>query len=156
MLSSCEFFKNNKLSLSKEKNKTQKSQTINEKQTTNPNDNNKTLIKANHKNKEANTNDKDKSDEYREEKYLAPKNYKNLQTPNINKEELLKFVYDLTSQNLTASSFKYAFRNLKNNQKEKEEYLLVNIYKFIIFLFSVFLNQILFRKSIRITCRIYS
>ncbi len=52
-------------------------------------------------------------------------NDKNIQTANINKEELLKFVYDISSQNLTASSIKYALRNLKNDQKEKEEYLLV-------------------------------
>ncbi len=52
-------------------------------------------------------------------------NNKNIQTANINKEELLKFVYDISSQNLTASSIKYALRNLKNDQKEKEEYLLV-------------------------------
>jgi len=52
-------------------------------------------------------------------------NNKNIQTATINKEELLKFVYDISFQNLTASSFKYAMRNLKHDQKEKEEYILV-------------------------------
>ena len=64
-------------------------------------------------------------------------NYKNIQTANINKEELLKFVYDISSQNLTASSFKYALRNLKDDQKEKEEYFLVK--KFIKIFFEIFI-----------------
>ena len=52
--------------------------------------------------------------------------YKNINfSDKIKKEDLIKFVYDLTSENLTASSFKYAMRNLKNNQSEKEIYLLV-------------------------------
>ena len=59
-----------------------------------------------------------------------PNNVKNIQTANINKEELLKFVYDISFQNLTASSFKYALRNLKNDQKEKEEYILVKDIKY--------------------------
>lgn len=57
-------------------------------------------------------------------------NFKNIQTANINKEELLKFVYDISTQNLTASSFKYALRNLKDDQKEKEEYILVIKFKY--------------------------
>jgi hypothetical protein len=66
-------------------------------------------------------------------------NFKNIQTANINKEELLKFVYDISSQNLTASSFKYALRNLKNDQIEKEEYFLVKkfIKYFLRFLFLI-------------------
>jgi len=56
-----------------------------------------------------------------------PNNVKNIQTANINKEELLKFVYDISTQNLTASSLKYALRNLKDDQREKEEYILVII-----------------------------
>lgn len=43
----------------------------------------------------------------------------------VKKEELVDFIYDITTQNLTASSFKFAFRNLKNNDDEKEAYLLV-------------------------------
>jgi hypothetical protein len=31
----------------------------------------------------------------------------------------------MSSENLNASTFKYAMRNLNNNQKEKEDYLLV-------------------------------
>ena len=43
----------------------------------------------------------------------------------VKKEELVDFIYDITTQNLTASSFKFAFRNFKNNDDEKEAYLLV-------------------------------
>ena len=43
----------------------------------------------------------------------------------VKKEELIDFIYDITTQNLTASSFKFAFRNFKNNNDEKEVYLLV-------------------------------
>jgi len=43
----------------------------------------------------------------------------------VKKEELVEFIYDITTQNLTASSFKFAFRNFKNNDDEKEAYLLV-------------------------------
>lgn len=42
----------------------------------------------------------------------------------IKSEDIVKFVYDITRENLTSSSFKYAFRNFKDNSKEKEEYLL--------------------------------
>ncbi len=62
-------------------------------------------------------------------------NKRPLQTPKIKKEELLKFVYDMSSENLNASTFKYAMRNLNNDQKEKEDYLLVNI-KIIIIIFN--------------------
>jgi tetratricopeptide (TPR) repeat protein len=44
--------------------------------------------------------------------------------PTIKSEDMVKFVYDITSEKLSASSFKYAFRNFKNNEKEKQEYLL--------------------------------
>jgi tetratricopeptide (TPR) repeat protein len=44
--------------------------------------------------------------------------------PTIKSEEMVKFVYDITTENLSASSFKYAFRNFKNNEKEKQDYLL--------------------------------
>lgn len=44
--------------------------------------------------------------------------------PTLKTEEMVKFVYDITTENLSASSFKYAFRNFKNNEKEKQEYLL--------------------------------
>jgi hypothetical protein len=57
-----------------------------------------------------------------------PTEKKIVNNPIIKKDELLKFVYDLSSQNLNASSFKYAMRNLKNDQFEKEEYLLVYIF----------------------------
>ncbi len=42
----------------------------------------------------------------------------------ISCEEIKKFVYDMTKENLTASSFKFAFRNFGENWQEKEEFLL--------------------------------
>lgn len=42
----------------------------------------------------------------------------------LSSEEIKKFVYDLTKENLTSSSFKFAFRNFDDNVKEKEEFLL--------------------------------
>lgn len=42
----------------------------------------------------------------------------------LSNEEIRKFVYDLTKENLTSSSFKLAFRNFDDNLKEKEEFLL--------------------------------
>jgi tetratricopeptide (TPR) repeat protein len=42
----------------------------------------------------------------------------------IKDEEIVKFVYDITKENLTSSSFKYGLRNLKS-LSEKEEYLSV-------------------------------
>jgi tetratricopeptide (TPR) repeat protein len=42
----------------------------------------------------------------------------------IKDEEILKFVYDITKEKITSSSFKYALRNLKS-LPEKEEYLSV-------------------------------
>ena len=43
----------------------------------------------------------------------------------LSSEEIRKFVYDLTKENLTSSSFKLAFRNFEGNLKEKEEFLLL-------------------------------
>lgn len=40
-------------------------------------------------------------------------------------EEITKFVYDMSRENLTSSTFKYALRNFKDNAKEKDDYLLV-------------------------------
>ena len=68
---------------------------------------------------------KEKSKEIPKEKENTILNKRPIQTPTIKKEELLKFVYDMSSEKLTASSFKYAMRNLSNDQKEKEDYLLV-------------------------------
>jgi tetratricopeptide (TPR) repeat protein len=42
----------------------------------------------------------------------------------IKDEDIVKFVYDITKENLTSSSFKYGLRNLKS-LLEKEEYLSV-------------------------------
>lgn len=42
----------------------------------------------------------------------------------LKKEEISKFVYDITTQNLTASSFKYAFRNFGSDITAKKDYLL--------------------------------
>jgi tetratricopeptide (TPR) repeat protein len=44
----------------------------------------------------------------------------------LKEEEIIKFVYDITKENLTSSSFKYGLRNLKSIT-EKEEYLSVTI-----------------------------
>jgi tetratricopeptide (TPR) repeat protein len=46
--------------------------------------------------------------------------------PTISHEEIIKFVYDFTKENLTASSFKYALRNFKN-VSEKTEFLKVAV-----------------------------
>jgi hypothetical protein len=45
--------------------------------------------------------------------------------PTLKPEEISKFIYDLTKENLTSSTFRYAFRNFGNNVKEKCEYLKV-------------------------------
>jgi tetratricopeptide (TPR) repeat protein len=45
--------------------------------------------------------------------------------PKISNEEITKFIYDYTKENLTASSFKFALRNFKSSQ-EKIEFLKVN------------------------------
>jgi len=42
----------------------------------------------------------------------------------ISSDEIKKFVYDMTKENLTASSFKFAFRNFGDNWQEKEQFLL--------------------------------
>jgi hypothetical protein len=42
----------------------------------------------------------------------------------LSNEEIRKFVYDFTKENLTSSSFKFAFRNFEDDLKEKEEFLL--------------------------------
>jgi len=44
--------------------------------------------------------------------------------PIIKKEEIKQFIYDTTMNNINASSFKYAFRNLGNDIPAKKDYLL--------------------------------
>lgn len=41
----------------------------------------------------------------------------------IKNEEIVKFVYDITKENITSSNFKFALRNLKDNKNEKIEFL---------------------------------
>ena len=42
----------------------------------------------------------------------------------LKKDDISKFVYDITTEKLTASSFKYAFRNFGSDLDAKKEYLL--------------------------------
>lgn len=44
----------------------------------------------------------------------------------LNKEEIQQFVYDITKDNLTSSSFKYAYRNLGSIEEKKEYLVKVN------------------------------
>ena len=45
---------------------------------------------------------------------------------NKKKDDLNSFAYDVAMSNLTASSFKYAFRNFKEDTAEKDKFLLVS------------------------------
>lgn len=44
----------------------------------------------------------------------------------IKKEELLEFIYDMTKEKLTSSSFKYALRNFKDSTTEKDDFIMVS------------------------------
>lgn len=44
----------------------------------------------------------------------------------LKKDEVINFIYDLTKERLTSSSFKYALRSFKDNNLEKSEFILVN------------------------------
>ena len=88
-------------------------------------------------NKDVNTNKIKKNIKLEEEKNNSnDKNIKNEQGGNIQgqkkfkekkilkKEEIKQFIYDTQMDNISASSFKYAFKNFGNDLTSKKEYLL--------------------------------
>ncbi len=68
-------------------------------------------------------NNKEKEKKEEEEIKKPIKNYIPTK-PIIKKEEIKQFIYDTTMNNINASSFKYAFRNLGNDIPAKKDYLL--------------------------------
>ena len=88
------------------------------------NNNNK---KGKNKNKEEeknnSVNNNNNNDKKKEEGFnMSKKNYKEKNI--LKKEEIKQFIYDTQMDNISASSFKYAFKNFGNDLNAKKEYLL--------------------------------
>ena len=88
------------------------------------NNNNK---KGKNKNKEEeknnSANNNNNNDKKKEEGFnMSKKNYKEKNI--LKKEEIKQFIYDTQMDNISASSFKYAFKNFGNDLNAKKEYLL--------------------------------
>ena len=71
------------------------------------------------KEEEKNNNENNNKDEGYNK---STKNYKEKKI--LKKEEIKQFIYDTQMDNISASSFKYAFKNLGNDLNAKKEYLL--------------------------------
>jgi hypothetical protein len=77
--------------------------------------------KNENKNKEEEKNNNENNN--KDEGYnKSTKNYKEKKI--LKKEEIKQFIYDTQMDNISASSFKYAFKNLGNDLNAKKEYLL--------------------------------
>jgi len=77
----------------------------------------------NKKKEEEEKNNTIPNDNKKEEGYnISQKNYKEKKI--LKKEEIKQFIYDTQMDNISASSFKYAFKNFGNDLNAKKEYLL--------------------------------
>ena len=90
----------------------------------NKNNNNKAKdkLKVEEQKNNNNVNNDNKKEEKEEGFNTSKKNYKEKKI--LNKEEIKQFIYDTQMDNISASSFKYAFKNFGNDLNAKKEYLL--------------------------------
>ena len=86
------------------------------------NKNNKNEEKKNNDEKNNNKNIKNKNKENESSFNVSKTNYKEKKI--LKKEDIRKFIYDNQMSNISASSFKYAFKNFGNDITAKKEYLL--------------------------------
>ena len=88
-------------------------------------DNNSNKIKNKNRAEEEKNNENDKNikNEQKEGGYIqTQKKFKEKKI--LKKEEIKQFIYDTQMDNISASSFKYAFKNFGNDLNAKKEYLL--------------------------------
>ena len=86
------------------------------------NKNNKNEEEKNNDEKNNNKNIKNKNKENESSFNVSKTNYKEKKI--LKKEDIRKFIYDNQMSNISASSFKYAFKNFGNDITAKKEYLL--------------------------------